>query len=200
MWVAQQMGHADWAMIRKVYGRWIPEVDPTAGQRITALLAGDRGDRPVTKPGPNETNPDQEAGTSKPPQPPVSKGSEVVLDGLGKKPENGGNGGGVATRNKPHYIRDFRAVRIRAGTCGGPAIPVVAAAHPTGSGQGQTARRQVTVRSRFPEPNQRPLPITECGARGDWSRALGRRRQPSGLGASFSFSFGDGGQVSTLSG
>jgi len=24
MWVAQQMGHKDWGMIRKVYGRWIP--------------------------------------------------------------------------------------------------------------------------------------------------------------------------------
>jgi integrase len=23
MWVASQMGHADWGMIRKVYGRWI---------------------------------------------------------------------------------------------------------------------------------------------------------------------------------
>lgn len=34
MWVAQQMGHADWAMIRKRYGRWIPEVDKTAGSRV----------------------------------------------------------------------------------------------------------------------------------------------------------------------
>src|SRR5690606_19689844 len=24
LWVAQQMGHKDWGMIRKVYGRWIP--------------------------------------------------------------------------------------------------------------------------------------------------------------------------------
>ena len=24
MWVAKQMGHSDWGMIRKVYGRWIP--------------------------------------------------------------------------------------------------------------------------------------------------------------------------------
>ena len=23
LWVAQQMGHKDWGMIRKVYGRWI---------------------------------------------------------------------------------------------------------------------------------------------------------------------------------
>ncbi len=25
LWVAQQMGHKDWGMIRKVYGRWIPQ-------------------------------------------------------------------------------------------------------------------------------------------------------------------------------
>ncbi|WP_041363706.1 tyrosine-type recombinase/integrase [Methylomonas methanica] len=25
MFVAQQMGHKDWGMIRKVYGRWIPQ-------------------------------------------------------------------------------------------------------------------------------------------------------------------------------
>lgn len=34
MWVAQQMGHEDWGMIRRVYGRWIPDVDKTAGSRI----------------------------------------------------------------------------------------------------------------------------------------------------------------------
>ncbi|MEO5328090.1 MAG: hypothetical protein H7829_07575 [Magnetococcus sp. THC-1_WYH] len=34
MWVAQQMGHKDWAMIRQRYGRWIPEIDPGAGQKI----------------------------------------------------------------------------------------------------------------------------------------------------------------------
>lgn len=25
MWVAQQMGQRDWGVIRRVYGRWIPE-------------------------------------------------------------------------------------------------------------------------------------------------------------------------------
>jgi len=25
MWVAKQMGHADWGMIRKIYGKWIPQ-------------------------------------------------------------------------------------------------------------------------------------------------------------------------------
>jgi integrase len=33
MWVAAQMGHADWTMIARVYGRWMPEADPNAGDR-----------------------------------------------------------------------------------------------------------------------------------------------------------------------
>ena len=37
MWVAQQMGHRDWGMIRKVYGRWIPDADPTAGTKAQLL-------------------------------------------------------------------------------------------------------------------------------------------------------------------
>lgn len=37
MWVAQQMGHKDWGMIRKRYGRWIPEVDNTAGSKTMQL-------------------------------------------------------------------------------------------------------------------------------------------------------------------
>ncbi|CAI8816971.1 protein of unknown function [Methylocaldum szegediense] len=47
--MAQQIGHKDWAMIRKVYGRWIPEVDPAAGHKIRQLLC----DHPVTKRSPN---------------------------------------------------------------------------------------------------------------------------------------------------
>ncbi len=35
MWVAHQMGHKDWGMIRKRYGRWIPDVDPVAGSKAT---------------------------------------------------------------------------------------------------------------------------------------------------------------------
>src|SRR5690606_26098168 len=34
MWVAKQMGHKDWGMIRKRYGRFIPEIDPSAGSKI----------------------------------------------------------------------------------------------------------------------------------------------------------------------
>lgn len=33
MWVAKQMGHADWAMIARVYGKWMPEADTLAGSR-----------------------------------------------------------------------------------------------------------------------------------------------------------------------
>lgn len=40
MWVAQQMGHKDWAMIRRVYGRWIPEMNPGAGDKIMANWKG----------------------------------------------------------------------------------------------------------------------------------------------------------------
>lgn len=37
LWVAQQMGHKDWGMIRKRYGRWIPEVDTSAGGKVMAF-------------------------------------------------------------------------------------------------------------------------------------------------------------------
>lgn len=36
LWVAQQMGHKDWGMIRRRYGRWIPELDPDAGGKVLA--------------------------------------------------------------------------------------------------------------------------------------------------------------------
>lgn len=37
MFVAQQMGHKDWGMIRKRYGRWIPEIDTSSGDKIEAF-------------------------------------------------------------------------------------------------------------------------------------------------------------------
>lgn len=37
MWVANQMGHRDWSMIIKVYGRWIPSIDPSAGKKAASL-------------------------------------------------------------------------------------------------------------------------------------------------------------------
>jgi len=42
MWVAQQMGHKDWGMIRKRYGRWMPDANPEAGNKISTLLSQPR--------------------------------------------------------------------------------------------------------------------------------------------------------------
>lgn len=33
MWVAKQMGHADWTMIARVYGKWMPDADLDAGNK-----------------------------------------------------------------------------------------------------------------------------------------------------------------------
>jgi integrase len=41
MWVAQQMGHKDWGMIRKRYGRWIPAVSSDAGSKIKMIWSQD---------------------------------------------------------------------------------------------------------------------------------------------------------------
>ncbi len=38
MWVAQQMGHRDWGMLRKVYGRWITDAQPDAGARAASAM------------------------------------------------------------------------------------------------------------------------------------------------------------------
>jgi integrase len=37
MWGARQMGHADWTMIARVYGRWMPDADTLAGSRAEAI-------------------------------------------------------------------------------------------------------------------------------------------------------------------
>lgn len=37
VWVANLMGHKDWAMIIKVYGRWIPSIAPDAGKKVAAV-------------------------------------------------------------------------------------------------------------------------------------------------------------------
>jgi integrase len=36
-WVAKQMGHSDWTMIARVYGRWMPAADLHAGQRAESI-------------------------------------------------------------------------------------------------------------------------------------------------------------------
>jgi integrase len=37
VWVAGILGHRDWSMIMKVYGRWIPTVAPDTGQKVATL-------------------------------------------------------------------------------------------------------------------------------------------------------------------
>ncbi|MCL4461245.1 MAG: tyrosine-type recombinase/integrase [Nitrospirae bacterium] len=41
MFVAHQMGHKDWGMIRKVYGRWLPDTVPGSGERIRSVWSQD---------------------------------------------------------------------------------------------------------------------------------------------------------------
>jgi len=38
MWLADQMGHSDWTMIAKVYGKWMPDANLTAGSKAVALF------------------------------------------------------------------------------------------------------------------------------------------------------------------
>jgi integrase len=39
MWVAKQMGHTDWTMIARVYGRWMPKDDDVAGGKAELAFA-----------------------------------------------------------------------------------------------------------------------------------------------------------------
>lgn len=39
MWVAKQMGHKDWTMIAKVYGRWIPADGDTSGDKAVDMFS-----------------------------------------------------------------------------------------------------------------------------------------------------------------
>lgn len=43
MWVAKQMGHADWTMIARVYGRWMPSADDSSGKKAVEKFAGNAG-------------------------------------------------------------------------------------------------------------------------------------------------------------
>jgi len=38
MWVAKQMGHKDWTMIARVYGRWIPSENDLSGSKAAAMF------------------------------------------------------------------------------------------------------------------------------------------------------------------
>lgn len=37
MWVAKQLGHTDWTMIARVYGRWMPSADLSAGAKAESV-------------------------------------------------------------------------------------------------------------------------------------------------------------------
>ncbi|QJQ00164.1 tyrosine-type recombinase/integrase [Herbaspirillum rubrisubalbicans] len=39
MWVAQQMGHSDWTMIARVYGRWVKDAQPDAGSKAVQMFS-----------------------------------------------------------------------------------------------------------------------------------------------------------------
>ncbi len=45
MWVAKQMGHTDWLMIGRVYGRWMPSADVSAGNKAEELWSAKSDDR-----------------------------------------------------------------------------------------------------------------------------------------------------------
>lgn len=49
MWVAQQMGHADWGMIRRIYGRWMPDAAPDAGSKAEELFGSGTGNRTAVR-------------------------------------------------------------------------------------------------------------------------------------------------------
>lgn len=53
MWVAKQMGHADWTMIARVYGRWMPSTDTAAGSKAVQMFGSNAGKFPVK----NSVNP-----------------------------------------------------------------------------------------------------------------------------------------------
>jgi integrase len=38
MWVAKQMGHKDWTMIARVYGRWIPSENDLSGSKAADMF------------------------------------------------------------------------------------------------------------------------------------------------------------------
>ena len=48
IWVARQMGHTDWTMIARTYGRFVPDVYPHAGERATAAIAACQRSQEIT--------------------------------------------------------------------------------------------------------------------------------------------------------
>ncbi|MCX8565395.1 MAG: hypothetical protein ON057_000122 [Glomeribacter sp. 1016415] len=39
MWVTQRMGHLDWTMLARRYGRWMSSADRQAGEKASTLFA-----------------------------------------------------------------------------------------------------------------------------------------------------------------
>lgn len=39
MWVAKQMGHSDWTIIARVYGRWMSTANGNAGSKAEAIFS-----------------------------------------------------------------------------------------------------------------------------------------------------------------
>ena len=54
MWVAKQMGHKDWTMIARIYGRWMPSADENAGDKAVRVFASN--DNGMTTIGPEAAN------------------------------------------------------------------------------------------------------------------------------------------------
>ncbi len=48
MWVAQQMGHKDWTMIARRYGKWMPDANPDSGGKAISLYAN-TSEKPANK-------------------------------------------------------------------------------------------------------------------------------------------------------
>ena len=44
MWVAKQMGHADWRMIRKTYGKFMPDAVPDARDKAVEIYGENAGE------------------------------------------------------------------------------------------------------------------------------------------------------------
>ena len=51
MWVAKQMGHADWTMIARRYGKWMPDADPECGNRAVSLFREEKNQKQTRKKG-----------------------------------------------------------------------------------------------------------------------------------------------------
>lgn len=48
MWVAKQMGHSDWTMIARVYGRWMPSAEVEAGEKAELMWSTVKSDKDAT--------------------------------------------------------------------------------------------------------------------------------------------------------